>query len=564
VLSVGILIGFQFLFAKFHPPAPTPTPSQTAAPAAVATPQGGAPNANVPSTAANKPGSAVLSQEAALAHQPRVQIDTPRLHGSIALTGGRIDDLKLATYHDTIDPRSPEVQLLFPTGTGDPYFAQFGWVAANQDSGAPPKIPGSDTAWTAGGGPLTPNSPITLTWDNGAGLVFTRTISVDTNYMFTVHDAVKNTGSAAVSLSPYGLISRTGTPQVAGYYILFEGMIGHLDGSLREVKYASLKSDQPENYSSTGGWLGFTDKYWLTALIPPSKALKARFTHTLEGGVDRYQTDFTGTAITVPAGGMAASETRFFAGAKEVGLLDSYAAAGIPHFDLAIDFGWFYFLTKPIFLTLQFFNGIIGNFGLSILLLTFIIKLLFFPLANKSYSAMSKMKLLQPEMQKIRERFPEDKARQQQETMAMYKRVGANPLAGCLPIVIQIPVFFSLYKVLFVTIEMRHAPFFGWIHDLSAPDPTSFANLFGLIPFTPPQFLLIGAWPLMMGVTMYLQQKLNPQPMDPVQAKMFMALPVVFTYMLSAFPAGLVIYWAWNNLLSIAQQWAIMRRAGAA
>jgi YidC/Oxa1 family membrane protein insertase len=263
-------------------------------------------------------------------------------------------------------------------------------------------------------------------------------------------------------------------------------------------------------------------------------------------------------------GGTVSSDTRFFAGAKEVGLLDAYAAAGIPHFDLAIDFGWFYFLTKPIFLTLQFFNSIIGNFGLSILLLTFIIKLLFFPLANKSYTAMSKMKLLQPEMQKIRERFPEDKARQQQETMAMYKRVGANPLAGCLPIVIQIPVFFSLYKVLFVTIEMRHAPFFGWIHDLSAPDPTSFANLFGLIPFTPPQFLMIGAWPLIMGVTMYLQQKLNPQPMDPVQAKMFMALPVVFTYMLSAFPAGLVIYWAWNNLLSIAQQWAIMRRTGAA
>ncbi len=265
----------------------------------------------------------------------------------------------------------------------------------------------------------------------------------------------------------------------------------------------------------------------------------------------------------MPPSGSGATSTRFFGGAKEVNLLDAYAASGIPRFDRAIDFGWFYFLTKPIFLTLQFFYGILGNFGLAILLLTFIIKLLFFPLANKSYKAMSKMKLLQPEMAKIRERFPDDKQKQQQEIMAMYKRVGANPMAGCLPIIIQIPVFFSLYKVLFVTIEMRHAPFFGWIHDLSAPDPTSFANLFGLIPWTPPSILMIGAWPIIMGITMFLQQKLNPQPVDPMQARMFMALPVIFTYMLSAFPAGLVIYWAWNNTLSIAQQWVIMHRAGA-
>jgi YidC/Oxa1 family membrane protein insertase len=479
----------------------------------------------------------------------------------VALIGGRIDDLTLATYHDTTDPHSPEVVLLEPTGTKDPYFAEFGWVAATPGV----KVPGPDTRWTASADKLTPSAPLTLTWDNGAGLVFSRTISVDENYMFTVKDAVKNAGGEPVKLLPYGLISRTGTPHVAGYYILHEGLIGELGGSLREVKYSSIEAGKPDDFTSTGGWLGFTDKYWLTALVPDQKEdIKARFTHQLENGVDRYQTDFTGPAVTVPADGTAANATRFFGGAKEVNLLDSYAASGIPHFDLAIDFGWFYFLTKPIFLTLQFFYGIIGNFGLSILLLTLIIKLLFFPLANKSYKAMSKMKLLQPEMQKIRERFPDDKARQQQEIMAMYKRVGANPLAGCLPIVIQIPVFFSLYKVLFVTIEMRHAPFFGWIHDLSAPDPTSFANLFGLLPFAPPAFLMIGAWPLIMGLTMYLQQKLNPQPVDPVQARMFMLLPVVFTYMLSAFPAGLVIYWAWNNLLSIAQQWTIMHRAGAA
>ena len=563
VVSVGILIGFQYLFEKLRPPPVTPAvPTQTApAPntAAPGTAAPGAPGTVAPATGAAAPGAE--TREQAIAEQPRVRINTPRLHGSVALTGGRIDDLTLATYHETVDPKSPEVVLLWPKATKDPYFAEFGWVAGTSGT----KVPGPDTQWTASGGPLTPSQPLTLTWDNGAGLTFTRTIAIDENYMFTVRDAVRNGGSTPVNLLPYALISRTGTPQVGGYYILHEGMIGELGGSLREVKYSSIETGKPIDYNSTGGWLGFTDKYWLTALVPSQEdAVKARFTHVVESGVDRYQSDYLGSQITVPADGTAATSTRFFAGAKEVNLLDAYAASGIPHFDLAIDFGWFYFLTKPIFKALQFFYDMLGNFGLAILLLTLIIKLLFFPLANKSYAAMSKMKLLQPEMQKIRERFPDDKARQQQEIMAMYKKVGANPLAGCLPIVIQIPVFFSLYKVLFVTIEMRHAPFFGWIHDLSAPDPTSFANLFGLIPFTPPEFLMIGAWPLLMGVTMYLQQKLNPQPVDPVQARMFMLLPIVFTYMLSAFPAGLVIYWAWNNLLSIAQQWAIMHRAGAA
>jgi len=332
------------------------------------------------------------------------------------------------------------------------------------------------------------------------------------------------------------------------------------------VKYASLTPDKPTDFTSTGGWLGFTDKYWQAALIPPqSDLIKAEFRKSVTPDkADHYQVDYTGDPITVPAGGTASTSSRFFAGAKELDLLESYAEAGIPLFDYSIDFGWFWFLTKPIFRILLFLEGLLGNFGLAILLFTLCVKLLFFPLANKSYQAMSKMKLLQPEMQKIRERFPDDKARQQQEIMAMYKKVGANPLAGCLPIVIQIPVFFSRYKVLFVTIEMRHAPFFGWIHDLSAPDPTSFANLFGLLPFAPPHVLMIGAWPLIMGLTMFLQQKLNPQPVDPVQARMFMLLPIVFTYMLAAFPAGLVIYWAWNNLLSIAQQWTIMHRAGAA
>jgi YidC/Oxa1 family membrane protein insertase len=567
VLSVGILIAFQFVFERMRPPQPPgPAPGTPAtAPATPTTAPGTGSVALAPGASTSAPGAApaqaAVTREAAIAERPRVKIDTPRLHGSIDLDGGRLDDLTLATYHETVDPRSPDVVLLSPSGTENPYLAEFGWVG--ETPGA--KVPEPQTRWTASGGPLTPANPVTLTWDNGQGLVFTRTLSVDKNYMFTVRDSVRNIGSDPVKLLPYGLISRTGTPHVAGYYILFEGLIGYLGGSLQEVKYSSLTPDRPLDYGSSGGWLGFTDKYWLTALIPPqSEVLKARFTHTVDGGIDRYQADYLGPVVTVAPEGTAESSARFFAGAKEVNLLDAYEASGIPLFDHAIDFGWFYFLTKPIFLTLQFFDKLLGNFGLAILLLTLCVKLLFFPLANKSYNAMSKMKLLQPEIQKLRERFPDDKARQQQEMMALYKRVGANPLAGCLPIVIQIPVFFSLYKVLFVTIEMRHAPFFGWIRDLSAPDPTSFANLFGLLPFAPPHILMIGAWPLIMGLTMFLQQKLNPQPVDPVQARMFMLLPIVFTYMLAAFPAGLVIYWAWNNLLSIAQQWTIMHRAGAA
>src|SRR5947208_5159943 len=562
VLSVGILIVFQFAFEHMRPPQPPvappgTTPATSPSPATGTAPPGSGVSTTAPGVAPAKPAQ---TREAALAEQQRVKISTPRLHGSIDLLGARLDDLTLANYHETVDPKSPEVVLLSPLGTENPYLAEFGWVATTPDI----NLPGPKTRWSASDTLLTPTTPVTLTWDNGHGLLFTRTVSVDRDYMFTVRDSVHNSGDTPVKLSAYGLISRTGTPQVAGYYILFEGLIGYLDNSLQEVKYSSLTAGKPLDYGSSG-WLGFTDKYWLTALVPQQGITsKARLTHTVDAGVDRYQADFLGPEVTVSPGETAQSSARFFAGAKEVNLLDAYEASGIPLFDHAIDFGWFYFLTKPIFLALQFFDKMLGNFGLAILLLTLCVKLLFFPLANKSYNAMSKMKLLQPEIQKLRERFPDDKARQQQEMMALYKRVGANPLAGCLPIVIQIPVFFSLYKVLFVTIEMRHAPFYGWIHDLSAPYPTSFSNLFALLPFTPPAILMIGAWPLIMGLTMFLQQKLNPQPVDPVQARMFMLLPIVFTYMLAAFPAGLVIYWAWNNLLSIAQQWTIMHRAGAA
>ena len=453
--------------------------------------------------------------------------------------------------------------LLAPDGSEHPYFVELGWVASDPKV----KVPGPGTKWTSGGGELTPDHPVELRWDNGEGLTFVNRIAVDPEYMFSVTETVENHGAAPVTLHPYGLVQRVGEVEVSSTYLLHEGPIGVFNGTLQDgIKYDTLKSGE-KDFTTAGGWMGFTDKYWLVALIPDQKeSVEAKMRHFERDKTDAYQVDYTGAEHVVAPGASATDTSRVFAGAKEVALLDSYEAnAGVPRFDRAIDFGWFYFLTKPIFLTLDFFYHLIGNFGLAIMLLTVLIKALFFPLANKSYRAMSKMKLLQPEMAKLRERFGDDKQRLNQEMMALYKRVGANPMAGCLPIVIQIPVFFSLYKTLYVTIEMRHAPFYGWIHDLSAPDPTTFVNLFGLLPFTPPDisFLHIGAWPLIMGCTMFLQQKLNPQPPDPMQAKMFMILPVVFTVMLAPFAAGLVIYWSWNNLLSIAQQWVIMRRTGA-
>ncbi|HZS84295.1 MAG TPA: membrane protein insertase YidC [Stellaceae bacterium] len=568
-LSVAILLGFQYFFE--HPRLQHEAAQRAqhteqkaagggAAKAPSAAPPAGAPAAPTAAPAGAAPAGE--SRDAALAAAPRIKIDTPRLHGSIALVGGRLDDLTLAQYHETVDPKSPEIVLLSPAGTASPYFVESGWAPADKSV----KVPDSDTKWNVTGEALTTKTPVTLTWDNGAGLRFTRTISVDDDYMFTVEQKVENHSGAPVTLYPYASVTRIGTPPSSSYYILFEGMIGNFNGILKEEKYSALKPGEPVTATSPGAWLGFTDKYWLTALVPPQdETVKGRFTHTLLDHTDRYQADFLGSEKIVPAGGSIAASSRLFAGPKVVKLLDKYRdELGINSFDNAVDWGWFYFLTKPIFFALDFFYGVIGNFGLAILLLTVLVKLLFFPLANKSYKAMSKMKLLQPEMMKLREKFGDDKQRLNEEMMALYKRVGANPLAGCLPIVVQIPVFFSLYKVLYVTIEMRQAPFYGWIRDLSAPDPTSFANLFGLIPWHPPAFLMIGAWPLIMGATMFLQQKLNPQPADPVQAKMFMFLPIMFTYMLASFPAGLVIYWAWNNTLSVIQQWVIMHRAGAA
>ena len=563
VLSVTIILAFQYFYElprvreaqrteQTRGPAPDPTAPGTERPAETT-----APSAPGTTTPAAPPGAA---RGEILADSPRVEIENPRLRGSLALEGGRIDNLILTDYRQTIQPGSPPVNLLSPPGTPSPYFVEFGWVPSDQSTA----VPGRDAVWQADRAELRPDQPVTMTWDSEQGLAFERTLQIDDAYMLEVAQRVRNTGDEPVTLHPYGLISRWGTPPTLGFFILHEGPIGVLDNKLTEIDYDDLQEDGNIDLASQGGWLGITDKYWLTALVPDQQSqVTATFRHNLVEGQDRYQTDYLRPTVTVQPGESVEVTDRLFAGAKEVNLLDRYQEQyGIPLFDRAVDFGCFYFLTKPIFHVLHFFYVWTGNYGVAILLLTLLVKILFFPLANKSYRAMSKMKKLQPEMMRLREQYGDDKVRMNQELMALYKKEKANPMAGCLPIVVQIPVFFALYKVLFVSIEMRHAPFFGWIHDLSAPDPTSIFNLFGLIPWDPPSFLMIGVWPLLMGATMFLQQKLNPQPADPVQARVMMLLPAMFIFLFATFPAGLVIYWTWNNVLSIAQQWTIMKRMG--
>src|SRR6202163_2332359 len=555
-----------------------PQPGTTAPPAT--TPQTGTapvPSATAPAT--NQPASAApVSRETAIAATPRVKIDTPRVSGSISLKGARIDDLSLVHCREPVDPSSPPIVLYSPSGTESPYYAEFGWVAA---SGSTAKIPDYNTVWQQeGSGSLTPSTPVTLKYDNGDGLTFRRTIAIDDRYLFTLKDEVSNVGNAPVTLYPFALISRHGTPQVSGYYILHEGLIGYLgaDG-LQEYGYKKIDDAKSVGFNVTDGWLGMTDKYWASALLPDTTAkLQARYSSNLVGTVRTYQTDYLQDPQTIAIGGTASANARLFAGAKEasvVGINFPFAGLGgynkqlaLNHFDLLIDWGWFYFITKPMFLALDFFYRLVGNFGIAILLVTVLVKLLFFPLANKSYASMAKMKSVQPQLAALKERYPDDKVKQQQEMMEIYKKEKINPIAGCLPVALQMPVFFSLYKVLFVTIEMRHAPFFGWIKDLSAPDPTNLFNLFGLVAFDPTQvpllgqYLSLGVWPIIMGITMWFQFKLNPTPPDPTQKMIFDWMPLIFTFMLAGFPAGLVIYWAWNNTLSVMQQSFIMRRNG--
>jgi YidC/Oxa1 family membrane protein insertase len=579
VLSALVLLGWQYFFAvpqekarqeqlqaqQQKQSAPTPTqPGQPAQPTA----QPGAPQ--VPGQPGAPAAATPVDRAAALAVSPRVPIVTGNVQGSIALKGGRIDDLALVKFRETVDPKSPPIMLLSPSGTADPFYAEFGWTGA---AGANVKLPASETVWKqAGSGALSVSHPVTLTYDNGEGLEFRRTIAVDDKYLFTIKDEITNKGSSPITLYPYALISRHGTPQTLGYYILHEGLIGVLgESGLQEFTYKNIEDKKVVNFDVTNGWLGITDKYWAATLLPdPAVHLKARFSTGVLGNIKTYQTDYLLDAQTIAPGATVSANARLFAGAKEVAVVDAYEKQlKINRFDLLIDWGWFYFITKPLFIAIDYLYRLVGNFGLAILIVTVLIKIAFFPLANKSYASMAKMKAVQPQMMAIRERFGDDKAKQQQELMELYKKEKINPLAGCLPIAVQIPVFFSLYKVLFVTIEMRHAPFFGWIHDLSAQDPTNIFNLFGLIPFDPTvlpligPFLHLGIWPLIMGVTMWMQMKLNPAPPDPTQAMIFNWMPLIFTFMLASFPAGLVIYWAWNNSLSVLQQSVIMRKHGA-
>jgi YidC/Oxa1 family membrane protein insertase len=527
---------------------------------------------------AASPQAQVATREAVIKSTPRVTIDTARLGGSIDLKGGRIDDLTLSQYRETIDPDSPPIVMFAPSGAPDAYYAEFGWVPA---AGTTATVPSPDTVWTQqGSGTLGIDHPVTLTYDNGAGLVFTRTIAVDDHYLFTIKDSVANKGQGAVTLFPYALISRHGAPKVLGYYILHEGLIGVMgDQGEQTETYKKMDDKKSESWDAVDTWLGFTDKYFASALLPDTDAkVRARFSAGETNTLKTYQTDYLLQPQTIAPGATGSADARLFAGAKEVsvvginflGLSGGYnQSLGLNKFDLLIDWGYFYFLTKPMFLAIDYFFHLVGNFGIGILIVTVLVKILFFPLANKSYASMAKMKAVQPQMAMIKERYADDKMKQQQAMMELYKKEQINPIAGCLPIAIQIPVFFSLYKVLFITIEMRHAPFYGWIHDLSAPDPTNIFTLGGLIPFDPTiipmlgSFLHLGFWPAIMGVTMWVQMKLNPAPPDPTQQMIFSWMPLIFTFMLANFPAGLVIYWAWNNSLSVAQQSVIMHRNGA-
>lgn len=574
--------GLSFLvilvwFVLFPPPTPEIDPN---APATVQSQDGatGTDIALLPPAAGD--GSAAPADATAattVPAAPRLPIDTPELEGSISLIGGRIDDLSLRGYFETLDEGSPIVRLLAPVGSADPYYALYGW-APGGDLGFE-DVPGANTEWRVEQGEtLTPESPITLVWENGKGMIFRRVVSIDANFMFSVTQSVENTGAAAVRLAPYGIVARHGLPDdLQNFFILHEGVVRKVDGQLDELAYDDIPDlDVVAREGAAAevvevaadGWIGFTDKYWMTTLIPGADQPFSSVTKYV-ANADIYQTEARLPAMTVEAGQSAEVTTLLFAGAKEWETIRNYQnEGGIERFLDSIDWGWFYFLTKPIFWLLHNLNVMIGNMGLAIIALTVIIKAVLFPLAYKSYASMARMRELQPQMEKLKERVGDDRQKMQQEMMELYKREKVNPAAGCLPILLQIPIFFSLYKVIFVTLELRHAPFFGWLNDLSMPDSSSTFNLFGLLPWDAPEptsilaLIFIGVLPILLGISMWLQQKLNPQPTDPTQAAIFAWLPWVFMFMLGGFASGLLVYWIANNTITFVQQYIIMKRHG--
>lgn len=575
VCTIAILILYQIFV--MGPQAEQRRAAQQAAAEQTQAAEAADPTATAPATSS---AIFVTDRTQAMGAVPRVPVRTPTLQGSLSLQGGRIDDLFLTRYRETLDDDAPPVELFRPQGMEHAYFAQFGWTGQNIAGG----VPGPNTIWRlTGGSSLTPSTPITLTWDNGQGLRFTRVIAIDEQYMFTVTDTVANLGTQAITIAPYGRIERQGVPPVLGKtQILHEGGIGTFsqgDGySTTQLKYGDWAKKPREQFESTGGWLGVTDKYWMAALIPPqTETVQAEFRVTDASRFNIHEARMLGEARTINPGRQIVEVQHLFAGAKRNEILSAYEKQyDLPRFIYAIDWGFLFFLTRPIFLLVEFFYGLVGNFGVAILLLTLTIKLIMFPLANKSYESLSKMRKLQPHMEKIKEQHKDDPQAQQKATMELYQKEKINPLAGCLPILVQIPVFYALYKVLYVTIEMRHAPFFGWIRDLSAPDPTNIWNLFGLIPWDPSTVPLIGGLigthmgggftlalsvlAIFYGFTMWLQTAMNPPAPDPIQRQIFMFMPLIFTFIMASFPAGLLVYWAWNNILSIGQQYFIMHR----
>lgn len=540
VLSTFVLLGWTFLSERFLPPA---APAETAAakPAVAAAP-GAAP-------AIAGPGS-ILARPAALAASPRVAINTPRLKGSINLIGGRFDDLVLTDYRQTQDKASPPVRLFSPSRTTDAQFAQFGWTGS--------VVPPASAVWTADRPALTVATPVTLSYTSATGLTFRQKISVDSDYLFTVEQSIENRSTQPVSVAAYGLVSRRGAAPAAETNV-HVGPVAVLNDTLKDtdLEYDKLVEDGPQRLTSTGGWLGLTEKYWLAASVPDQKA---RITASFQHVAGQFQTDWLAGAVIVPAGGRLTTSNRLFAGAKEVDLLDRYTAAGIPLLDKAVSWGWFEIIAKPIFYLLDFLFKFTGNFGVAIIGLTLIVRAIMFPIANKQYESMAKMRLIGPRMKAIQEKYGDDKLRAQQEIMAIYKAEKVNPLAGCLPILLQIPIFYALYKTLLISIEMRHQPFVLWLTDLSAPDPLTPLNLFGLIAWQPPAFIALGVLPILLGVTMWLQQKLSPATMDPVQSQVFALMPWLFMFFMAPFAAGLQLYWTINNLVSIAQQLYMNRK----